>query len=88
MKNDILPIGSIVTAAGQDIMICAYINKGSLINNEQYDYACCLYPNGMSKDAILIKKEQIQRVKFVGFQDGRFVEFKNKLRDKNETDAS
>lgn len=76
MKDDILPIGSIVTAAGQDIMICAYVNKGALINNQHFDYACCLYPNGMSKDAILIKKEQIQKIKFIGFQDARFVEFK------------
>ena len=84
MKNDILPIRSIVLAADQDIMICAYIPRGSLINNEQFDYACCLYPTGISKDAILIKKEQIQKVKFIGFQDGRFVELKNKLREENE----
>lgn len=82
MKNDILPIGSVVTAEGQDIMICAYVNKGALINNDHFDYACCLYPNGMSKDAILLKKEQIQKVKFVGFQDGRFVELKRQMESK------
>ena len=84
MKNDILPIGSIVNVEGQDVMICTYIPKGALINNEQFDYACCLYPTGMAKDAILIKNEQIRKVKFVGFQDGRFVELKNKLREENE----
>ncbi len=84
MTNDILPIGSIVTVSDQDVMICAYINKGTLISNEQFDYACCLYPTGVSKDAILIKKEQIQKVKFIGFQDGRFVELKNKLEENNE----
>ena len=79
MKNDILPIGSIVTAEGQDIMICAYMKKDALIEGKSYDYACCLYPNGLGKNAILIKKEQISKVKFIGFQDGRFVELKKKL---------
>ena len=88
MKNDILPIGSIVTAEEHDVMICSYIPKGALINNEQFDYACCLYPYGMSKDAILIKKDQIQRIKFVGFQDERFVELKNNMRGKNEPESS
>lgn len=60
-------------------MICAYFNKDAKINGEKYDYACCLYPFGMSKEAILIKKDQIERIKFIGFQDNRFVEFRKKM---------
>lgn len=84
MKDELLPIGSIVYADGKDLMICAYMKKDALVNNEHYDYACCLYPYGMSKEAILIRKDAIKRIKFIGFQDGRFVEFKKELEKKNE----
>ena len=79
MKDEILPIGSIVTVKGQDVMICAYFKKGAKINNDYYDYACCLYPSGVAKDSILLKKKDIERVKFVGYQDERFAEFKKYL---------
>lgn len=85
MKNEILPIGSIITVNNADLMICAYFKKNAKINNEQYDYACCLYPSGLGKDAILVKKENIDRVKFIGYQDGTFVQFKHEaFGDKNE----
>jgi len=83
MKNELLPIGSIVTVGGQDIMICAYFQKGAKVNDQEFDYACCLYPVGMGPDALLIKKEQIEKIKFVGFQDLRFVELKKKLGEEN-----
>lgn len=84
MKDKLLPIGSIVTVSGKDLMICAYFKKGTKINNEEYDYACCVYPDGMGPDALLIKKGQIEKVKFVGFQDMRFVELKKKFGEGNE----
>ena len=84
MKNDILPIGSIITADGKDLMICAYIKKDALVDNKHFDYACCLYPVGLSKEAILVKKDQIRRVKFIGFQDSRFVDLKKELVKENE----
>lgn len=84
MKDEILPIGSVVTAEGQDVMICAYLKKDVLVDGNSYDYACCLYPFGLKKEAILIKKKQISRIRFVGFQDPRFVELKKKLVDNNE----
>ena len=77
MKNSILPIGSIITVNGQDLMICAYFKPDAVFNNETYDYACCLYPSGMGETSILIKKESIQLVKFIGFQDNRFLEMKH-----------
>ena len=82
--DDILPIGSIIKVGGQDLMICAYLKKGAKINNDEFDYACCLYPTGMGQDAILVKKEQIEKVVFIGFQDLRFVELKKQLGENNE----
>lgn len=79
MDNTFLPIGSIVTVKGVDVMICSYIKKGKLINNIQYDYACCSYPDGIGENAILIKREDVDNVKFIGFQDNRFVELKKNL---------
>lgn len=85
MKNELLPIGSIITVNNVDVMICAYFKPDAKINGEGYDYACCIYPSGMGKDAVLVKKENIERVKFIGFQDGRFAEFKHQMMgDKNE----
>ena len=85
MKNEILPIGSIITVGDTDLMICAYFKKDAEYNGKKYDYACCQYPNGLGKEAALVKKEDIIRVKFIGFQDGKFVEFKHQfLGDKNE----
>ena len=46
MKKELLPIGSIVTVSGQDLMICAYIKKGSLINNEELQCEVFQYPIG------------------------------------------
>jgi len=83
VKNELLPIGSIVRANGQDIMICAYLKKDANVNNEHYDYACCIYPTGLAKDSILIKKEQIQKIIFIGYQDERFVELKNNMETSN-----
>ena len=82
MKNKILPIGSIITVKGQDVMICSYLDPRKEIQNEHYDYACCLYPNGMGNDTILVKKNQIQRVRFIGFQDERF-EMMKKVMESN-----
>lgn len=79
MDSSFLPIGSIVTVKNVDVMICSYIKKGKLINNTQYDYVCCSYPNGMNDNAILIKRDDVDRIKFIGFQDKRFVELKKNL---------
>ncbi len=85
MKNEFLPIGSIITVKGNDIMICGHFKKDALIEGKKYDYVCCLYPQGLGKDSILVEKSTIDKVKFVGYQDGRFVKFKNMVMgDKNE----
>ncbi len=72
MNYKVLPIGSIIRVAKTDVMICAYVKKGNKINGEEYDYACCIYPTGMDKNAVLVKNQDIERVVFIGFQDARF----------------
>ena len=79
MKNEILPIGSIITVDDNDLMICSYFKKDSSFKGEKYDYACCKYPMGLGTEMALVKKEQIQQVKFIGYQDGHFIEFKKKV---------
>ncbi len=77
MEERILPIGSIVTIANTDLMIISYVKKGKLIEGKPYDYMCCVYPQGMGPDSIFITKNQIEKVKFIGYQDGIFSKFKN-----------
>ena len=84
MKDEILPIGSIVTINKTDVMICAYLDNKKDVNGKHYDYAGCLYPNGMGAEAVLINKKDIERVKFIGFQDGRFTVLKSQLEKQNE----
>lgn len=78
MNLKMLPIGSVIRVYdnNDDIMICAYIKKGRLINDIQYDYACCLYPFGLEENAILIKRDDIEKVLFIGYQNGNFQELK------------
>lgn len=76
MNNQLLPIGSIIKIDSQYLMICGYFQNNIKINNERYDYACCIYPNGIGKKVFTVKKENIQDIIFIGFQDGSFTEFK------------
>ena len=79
MKNGILPIGSIIRVNNEDLMICSYFKKDTLYNGERYDYVCCKYPKGISADSILVRKDVIQKVIFIGFQDERFRLLKEEL---------
>ena len=81
MKNELLPIGSVIAIKEAELMICGYFKKDA----SKYDYVCCIYPSGMGPEAIFVKKEIIERVKFIGYQNGNYVEFKHKyMGDKNE----
>ena len=79
MKNELLPIGSVVEVEKQNLMICSYVKKGKELNGKKYDYACCLFPFGMGANAILINKEQIKRVVFVGLQNNDFLKLKKMM---------
>lgn len=79
MKDKVLPIGSIITVSGTDLMICSYFDHSKDYNQDKYDYICTLYPIGLNENVVMVKRENIDIVKFVGFQDSRFVELKKEL---------
>lgn len=86
MNNKILPIGSIIKMHDNDLyfMIYGYVDKNKKIENDIYDYICCIYPTGIDgKNSILVKKEKIEKVIFIGYQDSKFSEFVKLLANNN-----
>ncbi len=78
MNNKILPIGSIIKMKDNDLyfMIYGYVDKNKEIEENYYDYFCCIYPTGINgKDSILIQKDKIEKVIFIGYQDSKFTNF-------------
>jgi len=85
-NNKLLPIGSIIKVQKSDVylMIYGYVNSKKKIENDYYDYFCCIYPAGINgKDSILVKKEKIDKVIFIGYQDTKFENFIELLNNKN-----
>ena len=74
-----LPIGSIIEAKKTQLMICGYNLNNKPIQNHDYDYICCIYPNGVGTNSYLIKKSEIENVLFLGFRDNRFIELNEKM---------
>ncbi len=69
---NMLPIGSIITLKdGQKkIMICGRFQK-SIKSGKNYDYAACLYPEGVIKSdyLFLFNHEQIGTIYYRGYED-------------------
>ena len=92
MKS-LLPIGSVVLLKGGEkrLMICGRIQT-DVGTGVTYDYSACYYPEGMinSKELFMFNNENIQKLFFIGFQDGEELAFKQFLNDelseKNEED--
>ncbi len=84
-----LPIGSVVLLKGakKRVMICGRIQT-DVATNKVYDYSACVYPEGIidSKELLMFNNENIERVYFIGFQDGEefsFTKFiSEKIKDK------
>lgn len=80
-----LPLGSIVLLKNgkKRVMITGFCLL-TPDKNKVYDYAGCIYPEGMlsSTRTFLFDHDQIQEIYFLGFQDEEEKEFKQKL---NET---
>lgn len=77
-----LPIGSVVLLKESKKRIMIVGVKQKQIDSEKvWDYSACLYPEGIiHPDRLyLFDSEQIERVYFVGFQDGEGLAFLNKL---------
>lgn len=79
MKNSLLPIGSVVLLKdGQKrLMICGRVQT-DVATGITYDYSACYYPDGIinSKELFMFNNENIQRLFFIGFQDGEELAFR------------
>ena len=77
-----LPIGSVVLLQESKKRIMIVGVKQKQVNTDKvWDYSACLYPEGMlNPDKLfLFDAEQIERLYFVGFQDGEGLAFLDKL---------
>lgn len=94
MKS-LLPIGSVVLLKGGEkrLMICGRIQT-DVATGVTYDYSACYYPEGMinSKELFMFNNDNIQKLFFIGFQDGEELAFKQFLNEelsgKNEEDSA
>lgn len=81
------PIGSVVLLKESEkrVMIVGLKQK-QFDSDKIWDYSACLYPEGIiNPDKLyLFDNEQIQRLYFVGFQDGEALEFLEKLSNADE----
>ena len=92
MKN-VLPIGSVVLLKESQKRIMIVGVKQKQANSEKvWDYSACLYPEGIldPEKLFLFDSEQIERLYFVGLQDGEGLAFLKKLSqlDDERADAS
>lgn len=82
-----LPIGSVVLLKDSKKRIMIVGVKQKQVDSEKvWDYSACLYPEGiLNPDKLfLFDSEQIERLYFIGFQDGEglaFLEQLNKMTD-------
>ncbi len=82
MKNELLPIGSVVLLEGgtKKIMINGYfVVEGS--NKKVWDYRGCPFPEGIleSSGVALFDKEQIKEVCHTGYKNDEVIDFLDKL---------
>lgn len=84
-EESFMPIGSVVLLkeAQKRLMIVGRLQRG-LDNNEIYDYAGCLWPEGVisSERFYLFNHQDIDTVYFIGFQDPEEFEFRPILSEK------
>jgi hypothetical protein len=77
-----LPIGSVVLLkeSKKRIMIVG-VKQRQADSDKVWDYSACLYPEGiLDPDRLyLFDTEQIERLYFIGFQDGEGLAFLDKL---------
>ena len=82
MKKSLLPIGSVVLLKGgqKRLMICGRIQT-DVATGITYDYSACYYPDGIlnSKELFMFNNDNIQRLFFIGFQDGEELAFRSEV---------
>jgi hypothetical protein len=80
MKNNYLPIGTIVILKGsnQKIMITGYFCSKK---EKLYQYSGCIYPDGLSKKTLMFNNADIKKIIYMGLEDDEYLKFKNKFID-------
>ena len=77
-----LPIGSVVLLKESQKRIMIVGVKQKQANTDKvWDYSACLYPEGILEPdkLFLFDSNQIERLYFIGFQDGEGLSFLDKL---------
>lgn len=77
-----LPIGSVVLLKeSQKRIMIVGVKQKQVGSDKIWDYSACLYPEGiLDPDKLfLFDNEQIERLYFVGLQDGEGLAFQQKL---------
>lgn len=77
-----LPIGSVVLLKeSQKRIMIVGVKQKQVGSDKVWDYSACLYPEGiLDPDKLfLFDNEQIERLYFVGLQDGEGLAFSQKL---------
>lgn len=77
-----LPIGSVVLLKeSQKRIMIVGVKQKQADSDKVWDYSACLYPEGIldPERLYLFDAEQIERLYFVGFQDGEGLSFLDKL---------
>lgn len=85
-----LPIGSVVLLKdGSKRVMIVGVKQKQAGTDKVWDYSACLYPEGIfdPDKLFLFDSEQIERLYFVGFQDGEGLAFLNKLSELNSSDT-
>lgn len=83
--DKVLPIGTVVLLnnAEKRLMIIGYQRKTAADSEKIYDYCGCLFPEGFMtpKEAAVFDHEQIDRIIFMGLQNGPQIAFAEKLKN-------
>ena len=83
-----LPIGSVVLLKdSQKRIMIVGVKQKQADSDKVWDYSACLYPEGiLDPDRLfLFDAEQIERLYFIGLQDGEGLAFLNKLNQLENT---
>ena len=86
----LLPLGSVVLLknAKKRVMICGRVQR-EVETEKYYDYSGCPYPEGVidSRHMVLFSNEDIDKVFFIGFQDGEELAIRKFFNEMDEKGA-
>ncbi len=85
-NNDLLPIGTICKVKDDKKGLYAIVGYSVRTDNDYFDYSCVAYPIGMlSKENVyLLKKENISKIVFKGYENEKFKQYSKVLEDVNQ----